>query len=370
MSEEVQPAAEVAPAPVTIVEAKEDTIEDTMNAVYDKIHPEGRVDRAETGKFESKVKPEALPEAVDEATEAITKSITSDKTLDTPPVEAAKPSIPRPVSLSSDVDQLWSELPPAAQELWAKRESDANKKITELSTTVKAIDPIRQHLEPLQRAAAQKGLTADVALQRPIAAEEALTRDPAGAIKWLADSYGLSLSQFAQPPLDGSSPEHAQINALVQEINGLKRQLGETSNRITSREQQEFQAREQTLAETVTKFSDGKDYWPEVENEILAQIHAIRMVDPARVQADPVAVLKEAHDRAVKLTPAVSEKLQAAAKAEAETKAKAEAKTKADQAKRHASLNVKSNTGTSPKSNGKDMWSDMGDIYDRLNAKG
>ncbi len=366
MSEEVQPAAEAAPAPVTIVETPQTTIDDTMGAVFDKLHPDTRVDRAETGKFESKAPKEPAESAESDPAEPVA----TDKTLDTPPVEAAKPSIPRPVSLSSDVDELWNGLSPAAQELWAKRESESNKKITELSQVAKSIDPIRQHLEPLQRAAQQKGLTADVALQRLLAAEEALTRDPAGAIKWLADSYGLNLSQFAQPPVDGSTPEGAHFNALQQEISQLKRQLGETTNRITSREQQEFQAREQTLAETVTKFSEGKDYWPEVEQEILDQIVAIRNRDPARVQADPGGVLKEAHDRAVKLNTAVQEKLNAASKAETEAKAKAEAKKKADEAKRLASLNVKSSTGSSPKASKGDIFGDMGEVYDRIHARG
>jgi hypothetical protein len=46
----------------------------------------------------------------------------------------------------------------------------------------------------------------------------------------------------------------------------------------------------------------------------------------------------------------------------------AEAKKKADDAKRLASLNVKSSAGRSPRTISKDMWASdsWGDIYDRV----
>ena len=92
------------------------------------------------------------------------------------------------------------------------------------------------------------------------------------------------------------------------------------------------------------------------------------MADPARAQASPLDVLKEAHDRAVKLTPAVQEKLEKSAKEQAAKKAQAEAKKKADEAKKLASLNVKSTTGSSPKSQFKSFEDEMANVYDRIHA--
>ena len=79
-------------------------------------------------------------------------------------------------------------------------------------------------------------------------------------------------------------------------------------------------------------------------------------------------MLTRAEERAIKLVPAVAEKLGKSAKLEAEKKAKEEAKRKADEAKRLASMNAKSSNGASPKATPKDMYSEMADIYDRVTA--
>lgn len=65
-------------------------------------------------------------------------------------------------------------------------------------------------------------------------------------------------------------------------------------------------------------------------------------------------ILKEAHDRALASRP------------DLDSKTAADRKRRADEARRLASLNVKSKIGAAPKSTGKDMWSEMADIYDRV----
>ena len=105
MTEEVkESAAPAEPTPVTVVEEKAPSIDDTMNAVFDKLNPP----RETTGQFKSAA-PEAAPEQVSEQEPVEAKA------------EPAKPAIPRPQSYSADVDQWWSELPPERQEFLSKR---------------------------------------------------------------------------------------------------------------------------------------------------------------------------------------------------------------------------------------------------------
>jgi hypothetical protein len=371
MSEVQAVAAEAAPAPVTIVEPSKPTIEDTMAQVYEKNYPDSRVNRAsDTGQFKSKEAApveEAAPAEGAEQVSDTAKQVT-DKEAVAAPEETAPPSIPRPQSLSSDVDKLWNELPPEAQKLWAKRESEAHKQITELGQIAKATEPVRPALEQLGKVAQARGVRPEEAIQRFLEADAFLTRDPAAAIQWLAQSYRVDLSRLAPQQASSDTPESAQISSLHQEIAALKQQLYGVVNQITSSEQAEMQAREKTLTESVEKFAEGKDYWSDIEPEVLHQIHALTMADPARAQSSPLDVLKEAHDRAIKLTPSVAEKLGKAAKAEAEKKAKEEAAKKAAEAKKLASLNVRSTAGSSPKSQFKSFEDEMANVYDRIHS--
>lgn len=366
---EVQPVAEATPAPVTIVETPTPSIEDTMAQVYEKHYPDSRVTRAsDTGQFKSKeAAVEAAPEAEGAEVVGDAAEIVTDQKPDEVKSEPEKPAIARPQSWSSDLDEFWASLPPERQEFLLKRESETHKKISELGQAVKATEHVKPQLEQLERVAQSNGIAPGEAIQRFLAADDFLKRDPVAAIQWLAQSYRVDLSRLVHPQIGGDTPESANINALHQEISQLKQQLYGVTNQITAREQAEMQAREQSLTQSIEKFAEGKDYWSDIENEVVAQVHAIKLANPGK---EPMEVLKEAHDRAIKLTPSVQEKLDKSAKEEAAKKAQAEAKKKADEAKRQASLNVKSSTGSTPKSTSKDMYSEMSDIYDRIAAAG
>jgi hypothetical protein len=88
--------------------------------------------------------------------------------------------------------------------------------------------------------------------------------------------------------------------------------------------------------------SKDKDYWPDIEGEVLAQIHAIKAATPDK---DPKEVLQEAHDRAIKLNDEVSNKLKQGQARKRSGRKAAEEKRKAEEAKRLASLNTKSSSG-------------------------
>jgi hypothetical protein len=362
MSEVETVAAEAAPAPVTIVETPTPSIEDTMGEVFDKLNPDTRVNRAESGKFESKI-------PVTEGAEPSDTETVSDQEPTAKAEETASPSIPRPAAWSADRDELWAKLPPEAQEIVAKRESEAHKSITTLGTQAKEVEKYNGVIEKYRAVIGNNEPAAEI--DNLFATKAALMRDPVNSIRWLAQQLNINLSQLV-PQIGNDVPEAPHVAALHQEIAQLKQQIYGVQNQFTAQRQAETQAKEQTLAQSIDKFAEDparKESWSEVEDEVLRQVYAIKAADSSKVTAEPMKVLEEAYEKALKLTPAVQAKLEKAAKDEAAKKAASEAKRKADEAKKAASINVRS-SGASPRSSSQSMETTMAQVYDRLNATG
>lgn len=327
------------------------SITDTMSAVFDKLNPQEGVNRAETGQFESKnpVEAETSPEQVSEG--QTQTEVTS---------EPAQPAIAAPQSLPAELREEWGKVPPKFAEWVGKREAESHKRITELGEAAKASEQIRSVIDRYQQTF--KGVPVDQGLEKLLAANAFLERSPLDGIKWLADAYGVDLSSLGAKTADGQQ-ENGEVRALKSEIAELKRVIADTSNRVQSREQREAEERSQSLAKVVEDFAKDKaDHWSDIESDVLEQIAAIN----ARPHdLTPEKVLEKAYQRAVKINESVANKLtEAKRKAEAE-KAEAEKKRKADEAKKLASLNVKSNSGASPKPSGN--WeSTMREVANRL----
>lgn len=352
-----------APAPeaAVIAETPAPTPEDTMAAVFDKHYPTERVNRAENGKFESKHKAEGAEIA--EPAKEINQEPVADK-AETVKADTPKPSIkPRPQSWSADLDQWWSELPPERQEFLSKREMEAHQKITQLGEKATVAEKYASIIERHRQLIGQNPPEQEI--ENLFQTKAALLRDPEGSLKWMAQQLGVDLSQFAQAQNGEAPAENDQIRSLTQQVAQLTRQLGETHQRLTAREQQEVQAQQQSLASLVTDFSKDKDYWNDIEGEVLAQIHAIKAASPDK---DPKTILQEAHDRAVKLNDEVSNRLTKAKRDKEAADKAAEEKRKADDAKRLSSLNTKSSSGTPRPA--KNIDAELEDAYDRAMARG
>jgi hypothetical protein len=365
------PSAETtAPVEVVVTQPETKSIEDTMAAVYEKNYPDSRVERdRSSGEFKSK---EAAPVEAAPTEETASEEITQEPTTETVEPETKEaPAIDMPASWASDRKGIWDGLSPEARQIVAERESQAQSKISELGRAVKATETVRPFLEPLGKIAQQRGVQPGEVIQRLLAANEYLERDPKGALQWLANAHRIDLSQLApQTQIDPNNPESAHYAALTRELDDLKRQLAETKNHVTARETAEVQAREQTLVASVEKFAQDKEYWPEIEDEVYHQILALKSADPQKVLSDPMATLKEAEQRAIRLKPEVQTKLEKAERTKQEADKKAEQKRKADEAKKHASLNVKSSTGSTPKASFKSLEDEMSQVYDRMQATG
>jgi hypothetical protein len=358
MSELDTGAAAAVPETPAIAEEGLSGIEATMAEVYEKHNPP----RETNGQFKG-----AAAETVQ--AEGAETSEPAEPASDQEPIveakEPEKPAIQRPQAWSSDVDELWAQLPPKAQEIIAKREGEAHRRITELGEVAKSVEPIKAYLEPLQRASARMGLPPGEGLKLLLAADDYLANKPVEAIQWIAQQAGVDLSRFAQPAQEQQS-ESAQVTALNQKIAHLERMLNDTSSRIQQREQFELQTQHKSLESLVEDFSKGKEYWSDIESEVVAQIRAIKSANP---DMDPKAVLEKAHDNALKLNDEVRNRLTEAKRKEEEAKKAAETKRRAEEAKRLASLNVRSVTGKTPNSPRKSLEEEMAEVYDRVAAR-
>lgn len=338
------------PQQVQVVEPAKKSMEDTMAEAYDKINPP----RDEAQRFVAKDKPtEAVEETPAETTETDGQAPIAEE------VEPDKPAITYPGSLPAELREKLDQAAPELRDWVAKREAESHKRITELGQAAKASEPIRQIGDRYKTSF--KGMGTAEAFEKLAAANEFLERDPVAGIQWLADAYGVQLSSLGKEATQGTEG-NPEVSQLRQTISQLQRQISETSNKVTSREQAEQQANQKSIEKLVDDFAKDKPYWGDLEEDVYAQIHAIRATD---ANLTPDKILDRAYDRASKLNEGVQAKIQADKKAEADKKAKAEAAKKAADAKKSASVNVKSGQGTSPKASG--SWENtMREVADRL----
>ena len=255
-----------------------------------------------------------------------------------------------PASLSPTMREQWGATPREMQQWIAEREAQTQQKISEqgrqLSELQRGPQAIMPHLEHVERIARETGLTPDATLQHWAAADHFLKTNPEGAIRYLAAAHGVDLAGFSS-----DDPQLQQAREMqAQQIEAMR---AEHAQWHQQREQQE-----QHLTAAINRFAEGKPYWPQIESQVVQQLFAMKMADPGRVQADPLGALREAEKLALKLS-GLEEQM---------PERKAEAKKKADEAKRLASLNVRSSS-SSPNVKFSSMEEEMQAVYERLHGR-
>jgi hypothetical protein len=325
------PAPTEAKAPESVenkFEAAEKALDDDLRRTYRNANKP----RAENGKFASTDGEKAAAEA-DKPADAEAKPAEA-----TPAEQLKAPAIPPPHSWSKEAAAEWGKIPPALQAHIAQREAQSHKQISELGQYAKAFEPIREALAPH---ADRLGNDPKGYIERVLAADLWLARDPVNAIKALADSYRVDLASIADPfalPADPQSQQlNAQLNAAWQEIDNLKRQLGDTRQRVEGREAQEYQARQSSYEREVDAFVSDKPDFNDLASDIETYIPLIKRSNPTLSTKD---ILQEAYDRARWANPATRQRLIAEQTARQEQARLETAKKAAADAKRAAAINV------------------------------
>lgn len=323
----IAPAQTAVETPVNTMAA----IEKTMSDAYDKINPP----RSDGGKFAAKTTESADPS--DPAKTEIT-----DQTQTVATTDQAKPVIDAPQSWSAEMKAKWSSLPSEVQAYASQREGEAHKRISELGQQVKSYEPIRNVIEQFAPTFQRNGLQPHDAFARMMAVETMLERDPATAIKQIAEAYGVDLSSATQSAEPGN--ESAEVRSLKAELQALKRQVGETVSKVTARERSEEERERTNLASTIEKFSTGKPHF-----------EAVRSVMAGLMTSGAADTLEDAYDMAIHANKSIRETIDADKRKADQEKTADEAKKKADAAKKAASLNVRGTNGSPAK---KGSWED------------
>lgn len=339
------PAPTPAPAPAPVAETKASplsspTLDSELGAIFDKHNQP----RAEDGKFAAREGKETPAEAA--PVEGAPADTNSDQKPEAPAIEQVKPAIDPPASWSADVKAKWASLPPDVQDYVQRRESEQHKAITQLGQQAKALEPLRGVLEQNADVFTRNGVSQDEGVARLLNAQRALDRDPASAIKQIADAYGVNLVDIGLGNADTAS---AVPPALQARLDQLERHNQQLEHRLSGYVSTQEQTQLSSLERIIDDFKKGKDDWATVENDVAAQIVAIKASNPGLPHAD---ILAKAYENAVRINPEASKARAAKEAAELKQRAEAEAAKKAAEAKRLAGINVKSGpvNGATPKS--------------------
>jgi hypothetical protein len=327
----------------------ESSVDSELSAIWDKHNPS----REPNGRFQAKegaTEPQSEAPAAEGQTEATDQPVQTEATS-----EAAKPAVEPPVSWSAEMKAKFAALPPDVQAYAVQRDSEANKRISELGQMQKALEPVRSTLERYSPLFEANGVTYEAGLQNLLSVAAALQSDAPNAIREIARRHGVDLRELAgAAPADDGQPDSAELRSVKQELAELRRHVAETSNRVVSREQAEQHAQRTSLTNAIDTFASDKPDFDKIEADIAGLIPAIKAANPG---LDNKAILEQAYERAIWANPETrARRLEADAKAQADKAAK-EAQARAEKAKKSASINVKGDAvnGNSPKSMDDDL---------------
>lgn len=299
-----------------------------QKAVGQAQEPEGDSGRARgpDGKFLPK---EAAPEKVEAA-----KDLPSTDAAKASEV-AAQPATPAPPAGWTAAEKAeWQKLPPAVQAAVSRREAEIARGGQQWSEEKRRYEAV---LAPVAEASRRNGLPTEEGLKRLLDAQNRLEADPSGAIKWLAQSYGVNLATLAgHQPDEVPSAQTPDIEALVRQH--VQRSVAPIVAPIQQRWQQEEQRQNDMTMQTIQSFAaaPGHEHYPAVEATIALILPQVIEENPGWTAEQK---LQEAYDRALYATPATRQQVLAAKESAEAEKRQKEAAARATKA-RAASVSV------------------------------
>jgi len=231
----------------------------------------------------------------------------ADPATDKPDVPST--AIEPPKSWSADVKAEWSKLSPAVQQAVLKRETEINEGGRRWSEEKRAYDEM---LSPVRAQAQRAGVDEREGLNRLLAANDYLERDPANALRWLAQAYGVDLNK-PQDPSQARPPADPRVTQLHQEVSTLRQ----------TPEQRE--AAEAASAINQFASSPGHEHFETVKVKMGQLMGTGQAKD-----------LNDAYEQAIWATPEIRSQLIAAQTAQATEAKRAADRAAADKARRGA----------------------------------
>lgn len=335
------PAGEADISPVEAPNAPEQSEDDALAAIYDKLTEEPVAEEAEAVTDEA-------PGEQDDATE------NEEQT-------AEEPAEPPPSFLPGAVKEKWKDLPPDVREAIAQSQGEMSRKLADASRQMQGIGPIRDNLVELSQEFPQllnmKPQEVLAEMREMAVIGQHLHQDPVRTILAVAEKHGVTgqLAEFFNgKQVQPNSAPQQHIQQLQAEIRGLKQQLEQVGNPEYLQSQVSSFMEQQSAMNEVQSFAQKAEHWDKVEAHLPKIIPFVREAKPGASTAD---VLKASYEMAIQqLVP------QAHPKAVEETAPQADPK-RTEAALKAKSVNVQGSMSGKARSMSEDEM--LAQIYDR-----
>ena len=271
-----------------------------------------------------------------------------DEKPDEKPPEARQP----PKSWAKDKHELWSKLPPEAQDYYEHREKQMLDGIEQYKGDAGYGKQMRDALLPYKAIIDAQGISEPQAVQYLLNAHYRLTQGSPEQRKSAYEQLGRNLGLIAADPANPDQKVDPMVQQLQEKLNGIE-------SALTASQQAEYQqAQQRTVAEVNQFASDAAHpYFDEVADDIAIYIKS-------------GASLKDAYERAVWANPVTRAKEQGRLQTEAEAKLREKAKTDAEAARKATAANMRGRDTRRPPTEAKGSMDDtlretMSKIRDR-----
>jgi hypothetical protein len=330
-----------------VLPAEKPSLDADLRAVWNKNHP----DRWAEGRFTPR-EPDARASR-DASGKPAEVSADGETTGQADPLrrDQAASSVAAPLSWTADMKAKWETLPPDVQTYVARRDKESHEAITRAGQYVKSLGQVVEAYEPLgqvitayQDDFARRGMPPAQGIAVLLDAQRRLDADPVGGLVQIGLMYGIDLRQALQGqganPQGGQPAPAAQASPWDNEaLRPVLDQVGLHQRWIAAQEQAREEAIGTELQHTIADFADGKQFFDEARPLMAALLRGGQAND-----------LAEAYDMAVNAKPDIRRRIQADQRRTEQDKRTMDARSKADQARRAASVNVRSvPIGANPK---------------------
>lgn len=237
--------------------------------------------------------------------------------LETPAVR------PPPKSWAKEKHEIWSKLPPDAQDYYEQREKQMLDGLEQYKGDATYARQLKEVVTPYKAMLESMGVSETDAVKYLLNAQYQLTHGSDQQRRAAYERIGAELGFITQQATQESAPVDPVVKQLQDKLDRIESEL-------TAKQQAELQtARAKANSEVETFASDAANlYFGEVAQDMV----------PFIKQGLP---LKDAYDRAVWANPATRAKEQARLQTEAQEKLKEKAKPEVEAARRAASTNVR-----------------------------
>lgn len=265
-----------------------------------------------------------------------------------PAPEPTTTAMESPKSMPKDLaDKHWGALSPEVQSWVHKRDADYEAGINRYRQSHEAFSRMEAAFAPYQETLQRLGAQPEQAIGHLLGIDHMLRygqpAEKAAMLVQIAQQFGVPLEHLSQV-----NPMHQQMLAQAQKVHGYESQQAQAA-RVQA--QRDLDA----LTSEVMKFSDGKEHFATVEQDMLALL-------PGLATQMPNASVQEKLQRAYDLATVANPTVRAAIEAQRREAANAEARKKAIDARKAAATNriPRGNVATTPA---------VGSMEDTIRAK-